>query len=282
MSASRASNAYYDAEIATFIGTTSDAVLGRIVANYAFAVDPEQRDAWLTEIEVLKDVLAGVEGTIFLEFNVPRIGSRIDAVLISGPTIFAIEFKVGEKHFKRDDINQVWDYALDLKNFHKASHHAPIIPILVATHGRESETELSAPYDDDVFPPIRCNSEGLRYLIHAGLERTVGDRLDAKKWGASPYQPTPTIIEAAQTLYAQHSVDAIARHDAGARNLKVTSQRIEELVEEARRKKHKIIVFVTGVPGAGKTLVGLNVATKKARSNPTDACRVFVGQRPIS
>jgi len=223
MSSSFASNAYYDADIATFIGTTSDVILGRITANNAFAVDPEQRDAWLMEIEVLKRALAGVEGTIFLEFNVPRIGSRIDAVLISGPTIFAIEFKVGETNFKRDDINQVWDYALDLKNFHKASHNAPIIPILVATHALQSETALPAPHDDQVFPPVRCNSEGLRYLIHVGLEYTVGDRLDARKWGTSPYQPTPTIIEAAQTLYAQHSVDAIARHDAGARNLKVRS-----------------------------------------------------------
>lgn len=281
MLSSFASNAYYDADIATFIGTTSDAVLGRITANNAFAVGPEQRDAWLMEIEVLKHALAGVEGTIFLEFNVPRIGSRIDAVLISGPTIFAIEFKVGETHFKRDDLNQVWDYALDLKNFHKASHHAPIIPILVATHALQSETALPAPHDDHVFPPVRCNSKGLRYVILAGLEHTVGDRLDARIWGTSPYQPTPTIIEAAQTLYAQHSVDAIARHDAGARNLKVTSQRIEELVEEARQKERKIIVFVTGVPGAGKTLVGLNVATKKRdQTQPTHA--VFLsGNGPL-
>ncbi len=184
-------------------------------------------------------------------------------------------------NFKRDDLNQVWDYALDLKNFHKASHHAPIIPILVATHALQSETALPAPYDDDVFPPIRCNSEGLRYLILAGLERTVGNSLDARKWGASPYQPTPTIIEAAQTLYAQHSVEAIARSDAGARNLRLTSHRIEELVEEARQKRHKIIIFVTGVPGAGKTLVGLNVATKKRdHTQPTHA--VFLsGNGPL-
>ena len=233
------------------------------------------------QIEVLKPALVGVEGTIFLEFNVPRIGSRIDAVLISGPAIFAIEFKVGETDFKRDDLNQVWDYALDLKNFHKASHHAPIIPILVATHAPQSETVLPAPHADDVSPPIRCNSEGLRHLIRAGLDRAVGNSLDAKEWGDSPYQPTPTIIEAAQTLYAQHSVEAIARHDAGARNLKVTSQRIEELVEEARQKKRKIIVFVTGVPGAGKTLVGLNVATKKRdQTQPTHA--VFLsGNGPL-
>lgn len=281
MPSSSVANAYYAADVATFIGTTSDAILGGITANSAFAVDPAQRDAWVIQIEVLKPALIGVEGTIFLEFNVPRIGSRIDAVLISGPAIFVIEFKVGETDFKRDNLNQVWDYALDLKNFHKASHHAPIIPILVATHAPQSETVLPAPPADDVYPPIRCNSEGLRHLIRAGLARAVGNGLDAIEWGNSPYQPTPTIIEAAQTLYAQHSVEAIARHDAGARNLNATSQRIEELVEEARQKKRKIIVFVTGVPGAGKTLVGLNVATKKRdQLQPTHA--VFLsGNGPL-
>lgn len=281
MSSSSTENAYYTSDVVTFIGATSDAILGGITANSSFAVDPAQRDAWVVQIEVLKPALVGVKGTIFLEFNVPRIGSRIDAVLISGPVIFVIEFKVGETDFKRDDLSQVWDYALDLKNFHKASHHASIIPILVATYAPQSETVLPAPHADDVFPPIRCNSEGLRHLIQAGLDRAVGNCLDAKEWGDSPYQPTPTIIEAAQTLYAQHSVEAIARHDAGARNLKVTSQRIEELVEEARQKKRKIIVFVTGVPGAGKTLVGLNVATKKRdQSQPTHA--VFLsGNGPL-
>ena len=229
----------------------------------------------------LKPAIEGMEGMIFLEFNVPRIGSRIDAVLVSGSAIFVIEFKVGETHFKREDLNQVWDYALDLKNFHKASHDASIIPILVATHAIQSETVLPAPYADDVYPPTRCNSDGLRHLIRAGLDCVGGNGIDAKEWGDSPYQPTPTIIEAAQSLYAQHSVEAIARHDAGARNLRITSQRIEELIEEARHKRRKIIIFVTGVPGAGKTLVGLNVATKKRdHTQPTHA--VFLsGNGPL-
>ena len=274
-------NAYYAADVAKFIATTPDEILGNITANSAFAVDTTQRDAWVVQIEVLKPALEGVEGKIFLEFNVPRIGSRIDAVLISGQVIFVIEFKVGENDFKRDDRNQVWDYALDLKNFHKASHHARIIPILVATHSPRSDTVLPAPHADNVFPPVQCNSKGLRHLIHAGLDRAAGDSLDAEEWGDSPYQPTPTIIEAAQTLYAQHSVDAIARHDAGARNLRITSQRIEDIVEEARQNQRKIIIFVTGVPGAGKTLVGLNVATKKRdQTQPTHA--VFLsGNGPL-
>ena len=274
-------NSYYAADVEKFFATTSDEILGTITANSVFAVEPSQRNAWIIQIEVLKPALAGVQGTIFFEFNVPRIGSRIDAVLISGPAVFVIEFKVGETHFKRDDLNQAWDYALDLKNFHKASHNVPIIPILVATHSHKSDLDLPDPYADNVFPPSKSNSAGLGQLIRAGLDQTTGDRLDARAWGASPYQPTPTIIEAAQTLYAQHSVEAIARNDAGARNLRLTSHRIEQIVEEARKRKRKVIVFVTGVPGAGKTLVGLNVATKKRdKLQPTHA--VFLsGNGPL-
>ena len=281
MSSFSSSIAYYAADVARFVGASSDAILGGLTANSAFAVEPAQRDAWVIQIKVLKSALGGIDGTVFLEFNVPRIGTRLDAVLISGPTIFAIEFKVGERDFKRDDLNQVWDYALDLKNFHKGSHGAAIIPILVATSALRSETVLPLPYADNVYPPVRCNSDGLGHLIWAGLAQVAGENLDARQWGEAPYQATPTIVEAAQTLYAQHSVEAIARHDAGARNLKVTSQRIEELVEEARQKERKTIVFVTGVPGAGKTLVGLNIATRRRdQTQPTHA--VFLsGNGPL-
>jgi hypothetical protein len=97
----------------------------------------------------------------------------------------------------------------------------------------------------------------------AGLARSSGAFIDTEAWGVAPYQPTPTIIEAARALYARQSVEAISRHDAGAKNLRQTSVAIEELIERSRAKREKAIVFVTGVPGAGKTLVGLNVATRR-------------------
>lgn len=252
-----------------------------MAASSEFAVDQNQRDAWVVQIEILKSALQGLDGTVFLEFNVPRIGTRLDAVLISGAVVFAIEFKVGERDFKRGNLNQVWDYALDLKNFHKGSHRPSIIPILVATNALESDVKIAAPYADNVFPPHRCNSNGLGYLIRAGLAHAAGSAIDAAAWGASPYQPTPTILEAAQRLYAQHSVESISRHDAGARNLQITSRRVEELIDEAREGRRKVIIFVTGVPGAGKTLVGLNVATKKRdATQPTHA--VFLsGNGPL-
>jgi hypothetical protein len=258
-----------------------ETVLGALLANSEMAVEPPQRDAWLQEIAILKDSLHGLDGTLFLEFNIPRMGKRIDAVVVAGAVVFVIEFKVGEKHFTRADLDQVWDYALDLKNFHEASHAAPILPILVATESSAGDRQVPVPHDDQVYPPIRSNRFTLRTYIDLALHQAHGAVLDGMHWGAAPYHPTPTIIEAAQSLYAQHSVDAIARHDAGARNLQVTSSRIEELVEQARNSGSKIICLITGVPGAGKTLVGLNVATRRRdTTRPTHA--VFLsGNGPL-
>jgi hypothetical protein len=254
--------AYYGARVDAFLAAAPEAILGTMVANSEFPVDPTQRNAWLQQIGILKTVLLGLDGSLFLEFNIPRMGRRIDAVFVSGSVVFVVEFKVGEKVHNRADLNQVWDYALDLKNFHKASHGASILPILVATEAADYDLALPLAHEDGVYPPVRANSRGIRAVIEIGLKQIRGDSLDSTNWVSAPYHPTPTIVEAAQALYARHSVDAIARHDAGARNLRVTSQRIEAIVDEACRIGRKTICFVTGVPGAGKTLVGLNVATK--------------------
>src|SRR5205823_13436751 len=129
---------WYGATIAELLGSQTDAVVGRLAVNCDFALLPTQRDAWLAQIEFLRSHLIGLSGSIFFEFNIPRMGRRIDVVLVIGPVLFAIEFKVGEKTFDRSAIDQVWDYGLDLKNFHEASHDASIIPILIATEATES------------------------------------------------------------------------------------------------------------------------------------------------
>ena len=194
---SQNARAYYAADIAQFASSSVAAILGNLAANTDFDIELAQRNAWSEQIPILKTALSGIEGSIFLEFVVPRIGSRIDAVLVSGPVLFVIEFKVGAEAFSRDDLNQVWDYALDLKNFHRESHAAAIVPILVADSMRVA-------------------------LTLSGPSRTASE-LSA-----------PTIIEAARSLYSCHSVEDISRHDAGARNLSITSQRIDEVIEEAR------------------------------------------------
>jgi hypothetical protein len=232
-------------------------------------------------MEILRAQIDGLNGNIFLEFNIPRMGRRIDTVLLIGQCVFAIEFKVGEKDFEPSAKDQVWDYALDLKNFHGASHEVPIVPILVATESVDCPAISLQTDSDNVIRPVSVSPGKLRLAIDCALQAAVGAELNAQNWAGAPYHPTPTIVEAARALYGQHSVEAIARFDAGAQNLHTTSGRIEQLVDEARAKNRKLICFVTGVPGAGKTLVGLNLATRRREADqPTHA--VFLsGNGPL-
>lgn len=275
------SRAWYSASFADFLAASSDTVLGRLATSNDFSLEHDQRDAWLGQFKILRDALRGLTGTVFLEFNIPRMGRRIDAVLLIGPVVFVVEFKVGDSEFDRGAMDQVWDYALDLKNFHKASHVASIVPVLVATNAaRVPEVSLNKDLDD-VYRPVLANSVTLRPTIDFALGAISGTALNDSAWEGSPYHPTPTIVEAARSLYAQHSVEAIESFDAGRKNLRVTSKRVEALIDEARLHRRKIICFVTGVPGAGKTLVGLNVATRRRdRKDPTHA--VFLsGNGPL-
>lgn len=276
-------SAYYAGPVSEFLSLGSQAVLGALAADNPFRLEPTQRDAWLIQVPVLQGALneVGRPGHIFLEFDVPRLGSRIDTVLILGSAIFPIEFKVGASKFQRADINQVWDYGLDLKNFHQGSHEAEILPILVATEASDPQARWESPAPDGVFPPLKCSSSSLARGLAEGLTRTRGRVVDGDAWGRAPYQPTPTIVQAASALYAQHSVDAISRHDAGARNLTITSRRVEAVVEDARSTGQKAIVFVTGVPGAGKTLVGLNVATQRRAANEDSHAVFLSGNGPL-
>ena len=275
------SRAWYTASIADFRQTQSQIILGLLAANSDFALIPTQRDAWVAEINFLRNSLDGLTGSLLLEFSIPRMGRRIDAVILVGPVVFVVEFKVGERIFDRVSLDQVWDYALDLKNFHEASHAVAIVPILVATEATGSRTVSLKADDDKVYRPISVGAAGFREVVDLAVQRITGCALDDQQWARAPYHPTPTIVEAARCLYAQHSVEAIARHDAGAQNLRVTSRRVEELVDEARENGHKLICFVTGVPGAGKTLVGLNIATRRREpEQPTHA--VFLsGNGPL-
>jgi hypothetical protein len=281
MTSSASTSAFYAESITSFLSQSKEHIRGVISDKSHFADTTDQKDAWSSEIEILKTVLQGIDGYICLEFDVPRIGSRIDAVVLSKGCIFVLEFKVGESSYHRDAINQVWDYALDLKNFHRASHQAPIIPILICTLAKQGHRTLSRPFADRVYEPIATNAEGLPFVINEALASINEPSIDPQTWVCSPYQPTPTIIEAAQSLYLRHSVEAISRHDAGARNLAITSKRVEELIEQAAREREKHIIFVTGVPGAGKTLVGLNVATKKREEHQQTHAVFLSGNGPL-
>jgi hypothetical protein len=273
--------AWYAAPIAEFLNTPPERVVGVLAANSEFDVRVEQREAWRAEIDLLARALPGLPGTLLLEFSIPRMGRRIDAVLLVDAIVFAIEFKVGEAAFHRTAYEQVWDYALDLKNFHEASHAAAIVPILAATGVVLTPPIGLDPDSDRVYRPVTIGSDGLRDIIDSAVATISGDPIDPNVWRASPYRPTPTIIEAARALYAHHSVEAIARFDAGAENLRRTSRRIDEIVDAAMAEREKVICFVTGVPGAGKTLVGLNVATRHRREEDLTHAVFLSGNGPL-
>lgn len=256
--------AYYSSTIDFFLANDADTVLGQLVRQSEFAVEQSQRDAWIAQIAQLKSILAGCYGSVYFEYSIPRMGKRVDVVLVIGPAILVLEYKVGEDQFAPHNIDQVVDYALDLKNFHEPSHDRFIVPVFVATKARNVPilVELT-PHNDRLFHPITCNGDSLRDIIRA-VHAFIGDEptIDATRWEQGRYRPTPTIIEAATALYNGHSVADISRSDAGGAELHRTTQTIGNLIADAREKSYKAVCFVTGVPGAGKTLIGLNVATQ--------------------
>lgn len=274
---------WYSDTIRRFTHTDTDTIIGKLATssvNDGFVVEQSQNTTWLYEIETLKTTLnENLPCHIYMEFNIPRMGHRADVVLLGPgfPYVFVIEYKVGAKAFLRSDIDQVHDYALEFKNFHKASHDAKIIPILVAT---EAETEsLQVDYDtDNVARPICTNSSGLKQVIGSFV---FEGNIDGDAWAAAPYQPTPTIIEAARALYANQNVKDITRSEGGAQNIAVTSHEVQNIIDWSRDNKKKSIVFVTGVPGAGKTLVGLNIATLKRSEDILDHAVFLSGNGPL-
>lgn len=257
--------AYYSSSLASFLNASEDSVLGEVARNSGFAIDLGQRDAWIKQIKVLKAQLVpwAHGGHLFFEFVVPRMGRRIDVLVIIQHAVFVIEFKVGESQFNRAAMDQVWDYALDLKNFHEPSHGITIAPILIATEtDRGFSTVSTSHHDDGVLLPIQVSPPSLRECIENVLLLSDGAAIDPIQWVGGRYKPTPTIVEAASALYGKHSVADLSRSDAGAKNLSVTSAAVSRLIQRVKAENRKAICFVTGVPGAGKTLVGLDVATK--------------------
>lgn len=254
---------YYCDTIANFLETTTTEVVGRLSISNNFALLQTQRDAWVAEVEILQKLLGPYDGSIYFEYSIPRMGRRIDVVLLIGPVIFVLEFKIGEREFSGSAVDQVYDYALDLKNFHESSHEQYIAPILIATEAKHaSPVVATTPQNDKLLLPIMTDSSRIGEVMKEVLRFVDGYAIDSKTWEEGGYCPTPTIIEAAMALYNNHSVDDITRSDASAINLSKTSSAVAEIIKASKENSHKSICLVTGVPGAGKTLVGLDVATK--------------------
>lgn len=260
-------HSYYGASIDAFLEASPQQVLGEIVAAAHFAVEIPQREAWQQEIDILQAVLGPYRsrGNVYFEFAVPRLGKRIDTVVLLDQVVFVLEFKVGEARFHRSALEQVWDYALDLKNFHETSRHRRIVPVLVATRAPDTYLAFSSgTHADGVFEPVRTNADGLSVIFAETTKYAATPIQTSEPWEHGRYNPTPTIVEAATALYANHGVQEITRSDAGAINLQRTSAAIAGVIALAKATPQKAICLVTGVPGAGKTLVGLDIATKYA------------------
>ena len=287
-----ATRAWYRNSLAGFLGDDPAGIIGALTESSAadgFDAAQQQVPVWRQQIEILQDQLRRLRAVnpadidVFFEFNIPRMGRRIDVVLLiesDKPHLVVLEFKQAAD-FREADKDQVTDYALELKNFHEASHGADIFPVLVAT---DSDRGLGERFEfamaSDGIAQTTCIGPAAIGDLVSRIVYSPGD-MRPEQWEASPYSPTPTIVEAALLLYANHNVNDITRSEGSAREIRATSDRLVDIIAHARQNKRKVIAFVTGVPGAGKTLVGLNIATIKRETDDATHAVFLSGNGPL-
>lgn len=273
--------AYYSDSIANFLSQSSDEVFGRIARADPFSQTLDtQRYTWQKEISILKDQLGRLsEGRILFEYMIPRMGKRVDVVILHQNIVFLLEFKCGDTEYKRHTYNQVYDYALDLRNFHKESHNKILACLMISDEAETCQCRIQKV--DNIIEPIPCNAKNIYEAIVNVCAAVSAPTFDYERWESSEYLPTPTIVEAAQALYQGHSVQDITRSDAGAKNLTITTAAINKIIKKSKEEKRKSICFVTGVPGAGKTLVGLNIAIEYANADAGEHAVFLSGNQPL-
>lgn len=273
--------AYYTADRETFFSDSEEHIVGALALRHSFDLEENQKRAWQQQILIMRNALNAIAAfTIYFEFAIPRMGKRADVVVVIGDCVFVIEFKVGSDVFSPQAIEQVEDYALDLKNFHAGSHDLSIVPVLVPTKASTAQPvqlELSI---GQVARPVLASVIDLADIIRMASAQHLHNDLNVDEWAASGYRPTPTIIQAAQALYASHNVEDITRRDADAVNLGRTEAAISQVIAETRANQRKAICFITGVPGAGKTLAGLDIATRRSEDR-TEHTTYLTGNGPL-
>ena len=272
---------YYSATIAEFLQQSDSEILGIIHSNDISAETTiQQSNTWESEVQILKDQLRSFsDGRIIFEYTIPRMGKRVDTVVLYKNIVFLLEFKVGDKEYRQSTYDQVYDYALDLRNFQKESHNKLIVPIMVSTNASRYQNTLTE--RERIIEPIRCNAQNLGVSIKYIAQQYNEPDFNYALWENSEYLPTPTIVEAAQALYRGHNVHDITRSDAGAENLTVTTDEINRIIDYSKANHRKSICFVTGVPGAGKTLVGLNLAIQRSDAAAGEHAVFLSGNFPL-
>lgn len=257
----------YSDTIDSFLQKSTDTIVGEITLSATQDINKETSNSWQQEVEVLKDVLApyAQKGSVYFEYNIPRMGRRADVIVLIDGIVFVLEFKTSEQRFTREALIQVWDYAIDLKNFQEGSRDRILIPIVVAPKEKYKNCHIELkPFEDDVYQPLVSNNERLSECFDKTLSNIIPKHTFTKEdddvWAKSGYDPTPTIIEAAVALYEHHTVEEITKHDG---EIEVTAKCLDKIINECQSNKRKAICFITGVPGAGKTLIGLQTAIKQ-------------------
>lgn len=273
--------AWWQGSAEEFAVADPGAIRDSLTARLPFPLEPAQRDAWGWTIAHLKALAAQIpEAHVFLEFAIPRMGRRADAVVVAGGLIFVIEYKVGVRDFARHAVEQVHGYALDLKSFHATSHDKRLIPMLVATNAPAQPIALGFAADG-VATPVCLSADDLVPAIRQTIAASGGPAFDPIAWAEGAYRPTPTIIEAAQALFRGHAVAEISRSEAGAENLSRTADAISAIIRDAHAAHRKALCFVTGVPGAGKTLAGLNIACGRMGGRDEEDATFLSGNGPL-
>lgn len=272
-------SAFYSNDIKTFLNQNEDEIFGIIAKNDKFNSDCKQKDAWIAQIRLLKNVLNRYSnGSIIFEYTIPRVGGRIDNVVLIDDTIFVLEFKVGNEIYTGSAATQARTYAIDLANFHEESHNKTIVPILIATDAPDYELQINK-YKNNVYDVIYTNGNNLTKIFDK-FKKLFSSQTQLDKWLNSRYVPTPTIIEAAEILYNNHSVDDISQNEA-AENLTKTSTAVQKIIEYSKQDHQKSICFITGVPGAGKTLAGLNIAIENQKTTGKNYSCFLTGNQPL-
>ena len=273
--------AYYSDTLTDFLAKSKLEIFGELCSNDQFSAEDVQQNTWKTEIDILKEQLITFkDGHIILEYTIPRIGNRIDGVFIYKGILFLFEFKVGSNIYLNHDIEQVIDYALDLNSFHKESHNKLLVPILICTEASNKDFSISL-MKDNILNPLYCNKNNIANCINNVIENFTQSEFSPYDWINSIYMPTPTIIEAAKVLYHGHNVEEISRNDASAINLTRTTKAISDIIDFTKQNNKKSICFITGVPGAGKTLAGLNIAIDRQRVAEDEHAIFLSGNGPL-
>jgi hypothetical protein len=313
-------SAAFRCRVGDYLLTDDFEKLGRLIAASAeggFATHfQDQTEAWRAELKFLKTFCEQLtvrlptsrDWYLLFEFEIPRRGNRPDVVLLAADLIFILEFKIGADVFLGGYLWQALSYGLDLRDFHIGSQERIIVPVLIATGfssplpiapgtGQTDASEEASALNPAVCPPALTRDGRVLPVQRSGdpVGVSTGDIvcdlysrwhqpnatiIDAAEWEKAPYRPTPTIIEAAEEIFKGHSVTNISH--AFATNLDVTCGALLQAIENACAEKRRVICFVTGIPGAGKTLAGLNAVHDPAVREQGRPAAVFLsGNGPL-